>query len=129
MKLSGGQASRAYGNLQVLDVSDIEHPRAVAWYEPEVGGVHNIWVAGDTLYLGAYDGGFRAFDVSGELRGDLRAQGREIASMTPAAPDGRVPNSAMTWGAVVKNGLVFVPDMNSGLWLVRLAPRERPLTP
>ncbi len=129
MKLSGGQASRAYGNLQVLDVSDIEHPRAVAWYEPEVGGVHNIWVAGDTLYLGAYDGGFRAFDVSGELRGDLRAQGREIASMTPAAPDGLVPNSAMTWGAVVKNGLIFVPDMNSGLWLVRLEPRERPLTP
>ena len=129
MKLSGGQVSRAYGNLQVLDVSDIEHPRAVAWYEPEVGGVHNIWVAGDTLYMGAYDGGFRAFDVAGELRGDLRAQGREIASLKPAAPDGRVPNAPMTWGAVVRDGLVFVPDMNSGLWLVRLEPRERPLTP
>jgi hypothetical protein len=129
MKLSGGQVSRAYGNLQVIDVSDLERPRAVAWYEPEVGGVHNIWVAGDTLYMGAYDGGFRAFDVSGELRGDLRAQGREIAALMPVAPDGRVANAPMTWGAVVKDGLVFVPDMNSGLWIVRLEPKERPLTP
>jgi hypothetical protein len=129
MKLGAGQVSRAYGNLQVIDVSDIERPRSVAWYEPEVGGVHNIWVAGDTLYMGAYDGGFRAFDVSGELRGDLRAQGREIAALKPIAPDGRVPNAAMTWGAVVKDGLVFVPDMNSGLWIVRLEPRSRPLTP
>ncbi len=129
MKLDAGQVSRAYGNLQVIDVSDIEKPKSVAWYEPEVGGVHNIWVAGDTLYMGAYDGGFRAFDVSGELRGDLRAQGREIAALKPIAPDGRVPNSAMTWGAVVKDGLVFVPDMNSGLWIVRLEPTSRPLTP
>ena len=129
MKLGAGQVSRAFGNLQVIDVSDIERPKSVAWYEPEVGGVHNIWVAGDTLYLGAYDGGFRAFDVSGELRGDLRAQGREIAALNPVAADGRVPNSAMTWGAVVRDGLVFVPDMNSGLWIVRLEPPRRPLTP
>src|SRR5690606_13683226 len=46
-------AGRAYGRLQVIDVSDMEHPRSVAWYEPEYGGVHNIWVAGDTLDIGA----------------------------------------------------------------------------
>ena len=63
----------------MLDVSDIVHPKEVAWYEPEYGGVHNVWVAGDTLYMGAYNAGFRAFDISGELRGDLRAQEREIA--------------------------------------------------
>jgi hypothetical protein len=126
-RLSSG-ATRAFGNLQVLDVSDLERPRAVAWYEPEVGGVHNIWVAGDTLYMGVYNGGFRAFDVSGELRGDLRAQGREIAAFMPIDPAGRVPNAAMTWGVVVKDDLIFIPDMNSGLWIVRL--RERgPLTP
>ena len=54
--------------------------KSVAWYEPEYGGVHNVWVAGDTLYMGAYNAGFRAFDISGELRGDLRAQGREIGA-------------------------------------------------
>ena len=43
---------RAYGRLHVLDVSDITKPREVAWYEPRDGGTHNVWVAGDTLYLG-----------------------------------------------------------------------------
>jgi len=120
-----GRVSRAHGRLQVLDVSDIEHPKSVAWYEPEFGGVHNVWVAGDTLYMGAYNAGFHAFDISGELRGDLRAQGREIANLYTGAPDGKNPNAAMAWGAVVKNDLAFVNDVNSGLWIVRLEPRNK----
>jgi len=118
-----GQVTRAHGRLQVLDVSDVEHPRSVAWYEPEFGGVHNVWVAGDTLYVGAYNAGFHAFDISGDLRGDLRAQGREIANFYTGAPDAKLPNAAMAWGAVVKNNVVFVNDLNSGLWIVRLEPK------
>ncbi|MBI4409042.1 MAG: Ig-like domain-containing protein [Gemmatimonadetes bacterium] len=117
-------AQRAYGRLQVIDVTDIEKPRAVAWYEPEFGGVHNVWVENDILYLGAYNGGFHAFDVSGELRGDLRAQGREIAHLYTADLDGYVPNAAMTWGVVVKDGIAYVNDMNNGLWIVRIEPRS-----
>jgi hypothetical protein len=128
-KLYSNQVGRAYGRLQVIDVSDIENPRSVAWYEPEQGGVHNIWVAGDTLYIGAYNAGFHAFDVSGELRGDLRSQGREIASYLPSDPAGKVPNATMTWGVVVnpRDGLAYVNDMVSGLWILRLAPRDRPV--
>lgn len=124
-------AMRAYGRLQVIDVSDIEHPKPVAWYEPEFGGVHNVWVAGDTLYMGAYNAGFHAFDISGELRGGLRAQGREIVHLNTADMDGWVPNAAMTWGVVVKDGLAYVNDMNNGLWIVRMEPRrdERELMP
>jgi hypothetical protein len=117
-----GKSTRAYGRLQVLDVSDIEHPKPVAWYEPEYGGVHNVWIAGDTLYMGAYNAGFRAFDISGELRGDLRAQGREIAHVNPTDPGGFIPNDPMTWGVVVKNGLAYVNDFNNGLFIVRLEP-------
>ena len=118
-------ASRMYGTLQVLDVSDIEHPKAVASYTPEYGGVHNVWVAGDTLYLGAYDGGFHVFDISGELRGDLRAQGREIGQLNTADMDGNTKNAAFTWGVVVnpKDGLAYVNDFNNGLWVVRVEPR------
>jgi hypothetical protein len=115
---------RAYGRLQVIDVSDIERPKAVAWYEPEYGGVHNVWAAGDTLYVGAYNGGFRAFDVGGELRGDLGAQGRTLVEHMPGDADGVVPNKAMTWGAVVNNGLIYVNDMLSGLWILRIEPRR-----
>jgi hypothetical protein len=116
-------AGRAYGRLQVIDVSDLERPRSVAWYEPEFGGVHNVWVAGDSLYMGAYNGGFRVFDISGELKGDLRAQGREIGHLNTADMDGRTRNSAMTWGVVVRDGLAYVNDMHNGLWIVRIEPK------
>jgi len=112
-------------------VSDLAHPRPVAWYEPEYGGVHNVWVAGDTLYMGAYNAGFRAFDIAGELRGDLAAQGREIVQVNPVDPEGYIPNVPMTWGVVVKNDLAYVNDFFNGLFVVRLEPREprRPLVP
>jgi len=118
-------AGRAYGRLQVLDVSDIMHPKSIAWYEPEYGGVHNVWVAGDTLYMGAYNAGFRVFDISGELRGDLRAQGREIGHLNTADMEGHVKNSAMTWGVVVnpKDNLAYVNDDNNGLWIIKIEPK------
>ena len=119
-------AGGAFGRLQVIDVTDLKSPRSVAWYEPEIGGVHNVWVAGDTLYMGAYNGGFHAFDVSGELLGDLRAQRREVAYLNTADMDGKVQNTAMTWGVVVKDGLAYVNDINNGLWIVRIRP---PLSP
>jgi len=91
--------------------------------------VHNVWVAGDTLYMGAYNAGFRAFDISGELRGDLRAQGREMAHLNTADMEGNTKNSAMTWGVVVKDGLAYVNDDNNGLWIVRMEPPRKDLTP
>lgn len=122
-------AGRAYGRLQVLDVSNIEKPRAVAFYEPEYGGVHNVWVAGDTLYMGAYNAGFRAFDISGELRGDLRAQEREMVHVHTGDMDGHERNTPMTWGVVVKDGLAYVNDNNNGLWIVRIEPRKPDVVP
>jgi hypothetical protein len=120
-------AGGAFGRLQVVDVSDIFNPRSVAWFEPEIGGVHNVWVAGDTLYIGAYNGGFHVFDVSGELRGDLAAQGRRMAHLMTADMNAHVPNFPMTWGVVVKDGLMYVNDMHSGLWIVRMEPRRPPI--
>ncbi|HVE78030.1 MAG TPA: Ig-like domain-containing protein [Gemmatimonadaceae bacterium] len=123
-------ATRMYGTLQVIDVSNVEDPTMVAWYTPENGGVHNVWVAGDTLYMGAYDAGFHAFDISGELKGDLRAQGREIASLNTADMEGNIPNAAFAWGVVVnpKDGLAYVNDFNNGLWVVRIEPKA-PVVP
>ena len=111
---------RAYGRLHVIDVSDIAHPKAVAWYEPKDGGSHNVWVAGDTLYMGDYQGGLRILDISGELRGDLLAQGREIAHVATGDKNGFVPNAPNAWGAIYRDGRIYVPDMNSGLWIVKV---------
>ena len=125
----GASARRAYGRLQVLDVSDLEKPKPVAWYEPEYGGVHNVWVAGDTLYMGAYDAGFRTFDISGELKGDLRAQQREMVHVNTADTDAlaRAPNEANTWGVVVKDGIAYVNDNYNGLWIIRMLPKPERL--
>lgn len=122
-------AGRAYGRMQVIDVSDLANPKSVAYYEPEFGGVHNLWVAGDTLYMGAYNAGFRTFDISGDLRGDLRAQAREMVHVHTADMDGFVKNAAMTWGVVVRDGLAYVNDMYNGLWIVRMEPKSSPPKP
>jgi len=117
----------ARGYIHVLDVSDIDNPREVAKYEVPEAGAHNVWVEDDVLYVGYYQAGLRAVDVSGELRGDLYAQGREMGALEPRAEDAMVPNWPMTWGAQVFKGNVFTSDLNSGLWILKLVP-ERPAT-
>jgi hypothetical protein len=118
-----------FGRLHVIDVSNLEKPKEVAWYEPTDGGVHNVWVAGDTLYLGNYQGGARALDISGELKGDLLRQGREISWILTADSLGIRPRATFAWGAVVKDDNIFVPDINSGLWILKLEPKKEPATP
>ena len=114
------------GVLHVMDVSDIEHPKEVALYEVPEGGVHNFWAENDILYLGDYAGGGRVIDISGELRGDLYAQGREIARLWTGDPAGFVPNITWTWGAQPVNGLIYYNDINSGIWIARLgAPKYK----
>jgi hypothetical protein len=108
------------GAVWVVDVSDIGSPRKVAEYTVPEGGAHNIWVEDDILYMGYYTGGGRVLDVSGELRGDLLRQGREIARLWTAAPDGYRPNLPFTWGAQPYKGLTYFIDLNSGLWITRL---------
>ena len=108
------------GVLHVVDVSDINRPRKVAEYGVPEAGSHNVWVENDILYMGYYNGGARVLDVSGELRGDLYRQGREIARYWTGSEDGFRPNSPFAWGAQPHNGFVFFNDINSGLWIMKL---------
>jgi hypothetical protein len=118
-----------WGRLHVIDISDMAAPKEVAWYEPTDGGVHNVWVNGDTLYLGNYHGGARTLDISGELKGDLLRQGREMSWIWTADSMGHKPRSPFAWGAVVHNGLIFVPDINTGLWILRMEPKAEQYLP
>jgi len=108
------------GIVHVVDVSDINNPRKVAEYPVPEGGAHNMWVEDDVMYVGYYSGGGRIVDVSGELRGDLYGQGREIARVWTGDPDGFRPNLPLTWGAQPHKGLIYFNDINSGLWIVKL---------
>jgi hypothetical protein len=117
------------GICHVMDVSDIQHPREVAYYEVPEGGVHNVWADDDMLVLGDYAGGGRVVDISGELRGNLYAQGREIARLWTGDPEGFRPNVQWAWGAQPANGLIFFNDINSGIWIAKLGkPKFKGLT-
>ena len=112
------------GIVHVVDVSDIANPRKVAEYSVPESGAHNMWVDNDVLYMGYYNGGGRILDVSGELRGELYQQGREIANLWGGHADGFRANLPFTWGAQPHKGMVFFNDINSGLWIVKLGERK-----
>ena len=113
------------GIVHVVDVSDIQNPKQVATYSVPEAGSHNIWVFDDVLYMGYYNGGARVLDVSGELRGELYNQGREIAHIWTGDSKGYRPNLPFAWGAYPHNGLIYVNDVHSGLRIYRLG-KPRP---
>ncbi len=108
------------GIVHVVDVSDINKPRKVAEYPVPEAGAHNMWVDKDIMYMGYYNGGARIVDVSGELRGDLYRQGREIGRLWMGDPAGVHPNMPFTWGAQPHKDYVFFNDVNSGVWIVKI---------
>ena len=110
----------ARGYIHVLDVSDLDAPVEVARYEVPEAGAHNVWVEEGRLYIGYYQGGLRVVDISGELRGDLYRQGREVGAIATTDANTVVPNWPMAWSAQLFKGHIITSDMNSGLWITKL---------
>jgi hypothetical protein len=108
------------GIAHILDVSDITHPREVATYSVPEAGSHNIWVVDDVMYIGYYNGGARVVDVSGELRGELYDQGREIAHFWTGDANGFRTNLPFAWGVFPYKDLIYINDVHSGLWITKL---------
>ena len=116
------------GDIHVVDVSDLTHPREVAFYHVPGAGTHNFSVdeAKGVLYAAYYNGGVRALDVRGDLasctpgqqvttgtlvRCDLGAMGREIGrGLTGGTP------AVYVWGVQVAGGDLYASDMLNGLW-------------
>ncbi|MGH7572543.1 MAG: LVIVD repeat-containing protein [Gemmatimonadota bacterium] len=128
------------GPVHVIDVSDLSSPRYVGKYEVPEAGVHNFWVDEEAgiLYAGYYQGGIRAVDVTGELRGELYRQGREIAYFLPAAgpAEAKLPYQTMVWGVfpMFENGwrpigeMLYATDYNSGLWSFTVEIAKEPIS-
>ena len=120
----GGIPAANSGYVHIIDFTDPENPLDVARYHATEFGTHNLWVEDDVLYQAYYEGGLRVVDVSGELMGNLAEQGREMAVFKAFDPLGYIPNSPMTWSAQPYKGHIFFSDLNSGLWAVKMAPRQ-----
>ena len=122
----GATPTRAAGWIHIIDWSDWDNPREVARYQVPEAGSHNLWVEDDILYVAFYNGGLRVVDLSGELMGDLYKQGREIAMFVPFDPEGYIANAPFVWGPQPFKGNIFFTDWNTGLWAVRLLPKDGP---
>ena len=115
-----GQPSNPRGGFHFLNFTDPDNPKEEALYEVPEAGSHNLWVFGDILITGNYQGGLRIVDISGELLGDIYKQGREIGHYVPYHKEGKIPNAPMVWGAQPYKDYIFFADMNSGLYCIQL---------
>lgn len=117
------------GHVHVVDVTDIENPIEVATYRVPEAGVHNLWAEDEKLFVAYYQAGLRVVDISGELRGDLYRQGREIGWYMTEDAEGLNPNKTDAWGPQPYKGNIFVSDFSSGLWVVELEEPRQELVP
>jgi hypothetical protein len=125
--LGDDDPDEAAGYIHVVDFTDRANPKEVARYQVPEAGPHNFWIENDTLYVAYSNAGLRVVDISGELKGNLYSQGRELVRFKANDPQGKVANAPMAWGPQPHKGHVFFTDFNSGLWTVKLperAPRE-----
>ncbi|HEX6048403.1 MAG TPA: Ig-like domain-containing protein [Gemmatimonadaceae bacterium] len=125
---AGGVPQTSGGYTAIVDFTDPKHPKQIARYEQPEFGSHDIIVQDDVLYQAYYDGGLRVVDVSGELMGNLARQQREIAVWKPYDPQGRTANAPFVMNAMPWKGNVLFTDFNTGLWAVKLEPRN-PVVP
>ncbi len=125
---AGGVPQTSAGYTAIIDFTDPKKPKQIARYEQPEFGSHDIIVENDVLYQAYYDGGVRVVDVSGELMGNLARQQREIAVMKPYDPNGRTANAPFVMNAMPWKGNVLFTDFNTGIWSVKLEPRN-PVVP
>ena len=122
------------GDIHVIDVSDLTHPRELAFYHVPGAGTHNFAVdeTKGILYAAYYNAGVRALNVRGDLgtcapsqqvvtgsivRCDLGAMGREVAH----GLGGGTP-AVYVWGVALSGGSLFASDMLNGLWKLQTVP-------
>jgi len=108
---AGVIGSKSSGDIHVVDVSDLTHPREVAFFHLDGAGTHNFWMdeGRQILYAAYYNGGVVALDVSGQLAGNL--SNRLVAQIRPGGA-----GDTYTWGVQLAGGSLYAIDMLSGLW-------------
>ena len=112
------------GAVRIIDVSKIKEPFEAARYQVPEAGADQVSVESSTLFAGFRQGGVRLVDVTGEMRGDIYREGRQVGWFMTRSPE----SPAMASSAVAFKGFVFVADANTGLWVLRHQRASR-LTP
>ena len=115
--------------VYVMDARDPSSPELVATYSIPGFDPHNFWLDedGGILYVAWRGHGVQAIDVTGTLMGALERQGRQIAGLAYDVGDcasaylvGVRGTGTCALALQVRDGLVYVSDRTSGLWVLQL---------
>ena len=88
-----------------------------------------MWVEDDVMYMGYYSAGARVWTCRASCAAISTGRDARSRGCGPAIPKGFRPNSPFTWGAQPHKGLIYFNDINSGVWITRLAPAPPPAAP
>ena len=112
------------GDIHVVDLADIAHPKEVAFLHVDDAGTHNFSVdeTRGILYAAYYNAGVQAIDV----RGDLSAcpDSARVGDRCSLKLAGRLLGQGLldqgtavyVWGVHYLNGRVYATDMLNGIW-------------
>ncbi|MGH7574029.1 MAG: choice-of-anchor B family protein, partial [Longimicrobiales bacterium] len=109
----------------VWDIGDLEDPVLVTEHLGEtVATDHNLYVRGRYMYQSNYVSGLRILDVSDP------AQPREVGWFDTVPWGEDVPGFSGSWSnyPFFDSGIVVVTSMREGVFIVRHAPRDRPVS-
>jgi len=120
-----GDEVKGPGSMYVIDVADLQDPTLVAEFRtPDTPAKpHNFWIdeTRNILWLSWYRDGIYAVDATGDLLGRLDLQGRTINQTAYGTGTGGCFNNTgsdtCAWAPQLHNGLLYVSDVNSGLWI------------
>ena len=110
------------GRVLVIDVNDLSAPTQAASFTLAGAAPHNFWVDEDAgiAYFSWYENGIHAVDVSGRLLGELDKQARQVASIQYDVGGACIaPSGTCSWAPQLHDGLIYVSDLNSGLWVLQ----------
>ncbi len=128
------QPSRA-GDIHVVDVTDFNNPREVAYYSMAGEGTHNFSVdeQSGVLYAAYYEGGVVALDIRGDLGSCAQSQ-RSPDGRCDLERMGRVKAFALRntgranlsiWGVHWQGNYLYASDMQNGIWKVNVSSLRR----
>jgi len=133
-KSSGSGTEKGYGFLRIYDYSDLAHPVQIGQFktanslgtnDQQAGDyvIHNPLLIGTDVYASWYSDGVRVIDTANPRNPVEVAYFVPPRTNNPVSPSQRgvLNNAPQVWGVAVDEatGLVYLSDMNSGLWIVR----------
>jgi hypothetical protein len=135
---AGESVPAGWGGQTLYDATDPDHVTSVATYlssganesneELDYSGyfsAHEVQVVDGVEYVSWYSDGLRMIDLSDP------SQPTEVAFFVPPASadpqqhwiaPNRNRSFPLVWGVTVVDGLVFLSDVHTGLWIVRYVP-------